>query len=209
MEHRIQLLVISVGLLVLGGCAGTGEVIKLDVRALPSPAEAAAKKGEAASVAVVAFEDQRSVKGRLGSRTHLWGGETYFDVEGGKPGEVIAQVVADYLKQKGWDASMVKPGMSQPASAPGVSLSGQVLDLTANAKSKFFSTEITVKSKVAVQALNRDGSAVRMTLNGAGSQSVFWFEPEDVQELVNAVLKDSLAKLVSDTKVENGLLQLR
>ena len=48
-----------------------------------------------------------------------------------------------------------------------------------------------------------------MTLNGAGTESVFWFDPEDAQGLMNEVLIASLEKLVVNTKVENNLLRLK
>ena len=63
---------------------------------------------------------------------------------------------------------------------------------------------------MAIQAKNTaDDSVVRMTLNGEGSQSVFWFEPEDAQSLLNVILTDSLEKLLTTTKVENNVLRLK
>ena len=54
-----------------------------------------------------------------------------------------------------------------------------------------------------------DGSIVRMTLNGTGSQTVFWYEPEDAQRLISEVLSESIGKLVADTRVEGSLLRLK
>lgn len=210
MGRHMLLLASGLGLLVLAGCAGQGEVIPLQVRASDQAGQAMAKEGSGPSVAVMAFEDSRAEKNRLGTRTHLWGGESYFNVPGGKPGEVVAQVVADYLKRKGWRAMMVKPGGSGVDSSADVTLSGKLLDLSVDAKSKFFQTEISSKSKLVVQALNKaDGSTVRMTLNGAGTESVFWFDEEDAQELMNEVLTASLEKLIANTKVEDNLLRLK
>jgi len=189
-----QGLVLGVGLL-MAGCAANGSVVNLDLQAVKVE-----KAGEGLSVAVAAFEDARGEKGRLGVRRHLWDGETTFNVPGGKAGDMVAKVAADYLKRKGW----------RTEGAPDVMLSGKVLDFSVNAQSKFGSTEITVKTKVAVEAVNKaDGSVVRMTLNGGGSQKVFWFEPEDVQELASEVLSESFDKLVMNTKVENKLLRLK
>lgn len=204
MKARTVLLAFGVGLMALAGCAGKGEVVTLDIRVGQSGPEAMAKEADGVSVAVTAFEDARPETKRLGTRTHLWGGETYFNVRGGKPGDVVPAVVADYLKQKGWRAEVAKTGGAD------VTLTGKVLDLSVDAKSKFFSTEITVKTKMAIQAQNAaDGSVIHMTLNGDGSQSVFWFEPEDAQSLVNDMLTDSLEELVANTKVENKLLRLK
>jgi len=207
---RTVLLVCNLGLMVLVGCAGKGEVIPLQVRTNDSVDHAMAKEVGGPSIAVTAFEDSRAEKNRLGTRTHLWGGESYFNVPGGKPGEVAAQAVADYLKSKGWRAELVKPGDSVTESSADVMLSGKLLDLSVDAKSKFFQTEISSKSKIVIQALNRaDGSKVRMTLNGVGTESVFWFDPEDAQGLMNEVLTASLEKLAANTKVENNLLRLK
>lgn len=208
MRHRTFFLVLGLGLLALTGCAGQGQVIDLNVHALPSDAEMASKAAEAPTVAVTPFEDLRADKSRLGTRTHFWGGVTHFNVPNGKVGDVVAQVTADYLTQKSWKAA-VAPAAKPANSAQPVTLTGKVQELSANAKSRFMNTEITVKSVIAVHATNADGSTVRMTLNGAGSHSVFWFCPEDVQDLLNDVLKDSLNKLLTDIKVEGGRLRLK
>ncbi|TLY16546.1 MAG: hypothetical protein E6K69_03935 [Nitrospirae bacterium] len=210
MGRRALLFASGLGLIVLVACAGKGEVIPIDIRGSDSAGPAKTKETGGPSVAVTAFEDSRPEKNRLGTRTHFLGGESYFNLLGGKPGaEVAAQAVADYLKMKGWRAELVKPGGSGAESNAEVTLSGKLLDLSVDAKGKFLQTEISSKIKIVVQALNRaDGSTVRMTLNGAGTESVFWFDPEDAQGLVNEVLIASLEKLVGNTKVENDLLRL-
>lgn len=201
LRHRwTQGIALGIGLLVAGGCAANGAVVNFDLQAVQPSAATASKSSEGLSVAVAAFEDARSEKSRLGVRHHLWGEDTTFNVPGGKTGEIVAKVMTDYLKRKGWRTD----------GSPDVTLSGKVLDFSVNAQSKFGSTEITVKTKVAIQAVNNaDGSIVRMTLNGDGSQKVFWFDPEDAQELASEVLSDSLDKLVMNTKVENKLLRLK
>ncbi|MBI5410600.1 MAG: hypothetical protein HZA21_01260 [Nitrospirae bacterium] len=191
-------MVFTVGLLALAGCATKGAV-NLDLQVV-QPAEAKSKKVDGLIVTVASFEDSRPEKSRLGVRRHLWGGETTFDVPGGKPGDVVAKVLTDYLKRKGWRVD----------GSPDVSFSGKLLNLSVNAESHFGQTDITVKSKMVVEGTNKaDGSIVRMTLNGDGTQKVFWFDPEDAQELASEVLSDSLEKLLANTKVENNLLRLK
>lgn len=197
----------------LAGCAGTGKVVDLEIRAIPSGAGTEVRSGETGKelkIGVSPFEDARSDKSRLGTRTHLGGGVTHFNVAGGKAGEAVAQVVADFLGHKGWRVWVRKPGVTEPAGGPDVTLSGQVLEFSANAKSRFFSTRIDVKTRVSLRAVNAaDGSTTRMTLEGSRMQSVFWFSEEDVQTLVNEVLRDSLEKLIADTRVEGRLLKLK
>jgi uncharacterized lipoprotein YajG len=48
-----------------------------------------------------------------------------------------------------------------------------------------------------------------MTLRGSSSDRVFWFDPEDAQEVLNEVLTQGFARLVQDTTVENNLLRLK
>lgn len=202
-----------IGLITLAGCAGRGEIVYLDLQAIPPAAPTAKQRGEQGEeikVAVEAFEDLRSVKSRLGVRTHIWGGVTYFNVVGGKAGDAVAQVVADHLKQKGWRVWVRKTGSAGSEGDPDVILTGQIQELTANAKSRFFSTKLTVKSKIAVLARNAaDRSTTNMNLEGSSSDTVFWFEPKDVQDLVNQTLKEILDKLTADTKVEKRALRVR
>ena len=195
----------GVSLIAFAGCAGTGEVIPLQVHPLGTGAGAASKPAASPRVAVGSIEDGRSHKTGLGVRTHLWGGVSYFDVPGGNPGEVVAQSLTDYLTAKGWQVA--KRGSSDAAD---VVLTGKILDLSVHAKSRVGFTEITTKTKLAMQAQNAaDGSMVRMTLNGNGSDDEFWFDTEDVEALMNDVLTDSFSKLIQDTTVENKTLRLK
>jgi len=198
-QRQTYLAVLTVALLALAGCATKGAV-NLDLQAVPSSSEAPQKKADSLTGTVASFEDARPEKDRLGVRHHLWGGETTFNVPGGKPGDVVAKVMADYLKRKGWRVE----------GSPDVTFSGKLLNLSVNAESRFAHTEITVRTKLVVEGTNKaDGSIVRMTLNGDGMQKVFWFDPEDAQELASEVLTDSLDKLLMNTKVDNNLLRLK
>jgi len=203
-RHRM-LLMCWVSVIALAGCAGTGEVIPLQIHPIATESEGVAKHRAAVRVAVGSIEDGRSHKTGLGVRTHLWGGVSYFDVPGGNSADVVAQALTDYLTAKGWQ---VTKGGTGDAGAD-VVLTGKILDLSVRAKSRVGFTEVTTKTKLALQAQNvADGSTIRMTLNGSGADDVFWFDPEDAQALVNDVLTDSFGKLVQDTKIENKSLKL-
>jgi hypothetical protein len=201
-----------IGLVLVNGCAGKQEVITLDVAAIPSGLSGALSREDLKAL-VIPFEDKQAQTRVIGSRSHIGGGRTYFTVANNRPGEAVARVLADYLKQKGWQTWVVKPGgpvVANPAGGLDVTLSGEVLEFSANAKSKFGSTEITVKTRVALQARNeKDGSIARMTLNGLRSDSVFWFGPRDVEEAINETLKDSVNRFLADARVENRLLQVQ
>ena len=205
MTHVLIRLIGGMGLVTLVGCAGTGEVIPLRLDVVPTGTERAVKPAEPPKVAIGEFEDGRSVQAGLGVRTHLWGGVSYFDVPGGKPTETVAHLLADYLAAKGWN--VLKQGSTERAD---IVLTGKILELFVHAKSRVGFTEMTTKTKLAIHTKNSsDESIVRMTLNGAGSEHVFWFAPEGLEEVVNEVLTDSFGKLVQDTTVVNRMLRLK
>ncbi len=204
MRHAMVSMAWFAGLWVLAGCAGSGQVIPIHIHPLETGLEKSAPAG--LRVAVKPFEDGRSHTTHLGQRSHLWGGVTYFNVPGDGPGDAVAKALVEHLNRKGWQAEMAKAD----GAAADVIFDGTILDLNANAKSGVGSTKITTDMKVGLQAQNaKDGSAVRMTLTGSGSDRVFWFEPEDVQKLVNDVMTDSFEKVLKDTKIENGTLRLK
>jgi uncharacterized lipoprotein YajG len=119
---------------------------------------------------------------------------------------MAAQALTEYLTAKGWQVT--KQGAVN--NGADVVLTGKILDLSVHAKSRIGFTEVTTKSKLALQAQNvADGSTIRMTLNGSGGDDIFWFDPEDAQTLVNDVLTDSFSKLLQDTKIENKQLRLK
>jgi uncharacterized lipoprotein YajG len=208
-EKRMLFLLMGMAFLFSAGC-GSGEVVPLDIRASQPPVAA---KADRVKVAVSEFEDVRpdndvrTDKSRIGLRTHLGGGETYFTIKGGQLGPAVSQVVADYLTQRGVDAWVAKPGDSR---TPDVTLNGRVLDLRAHANSRFGWTELAVRTKIFVEAVNlSDQSAVRMTLNGEGQDIKTVFDEPDLERLLNEALNDSLKEFVNDTNIANRMMRLK
>ncbi|MDP3090793.1 MAG: hypothetical protein Q8N04_08960 [Nitrospira sp.] len=204
--------VMGVGLVgvmaVMAGCVGKGETRYLDVRtptaAAPSPEQ------EPVKIVIEPFEDRRDDKTRVGQRTHLWGGTTVFNVSGERPGEVIAQALADRLKNRGWRGRPWKVQVGRSADAPDadIIISGQVSEFSATAKSRVFSTVINASNKFSIQARNvGDSSTTIRSVEGAQRTTVFWFAEEDVQELLAATLKDGIDRFIADTMVSDRALR--
>lgn len=192
-------------LLLLAGCAGTGEVVPLKIQALPS-VRSVNQNFQDIKVVVERFDEGPDAS-RLGVRTHLGGGETAFTVQGGKLGATVAQVVADNLKSMGFQVWVKKSDASEVPEKPDVTITGQVQQLSVHAQSRFFSTKMTAKVKVLIQAANAsDRSTVRLNLEGAREDAVFWFEPAEIQELVNRMLKENLDRLLADIRVQDRAL---
>jgi len=206
-EHTLNWFA-GIGLLALVGCAASGEVVPVDIRARPAASVAHSSASDGLRVAVLPFDDMRKERHHLGARSHIFGGETYFNAPGGDPGMLVAQAMADYLRQSGWQAWLAKPAITVPGDAAEVILTGQVEEFNAQARSRFFSTELTSAVRVTIQAKNvSDGSVVKLTMSGSGSEPVFWFEPEDVQDVLNEAIKSSVDKLLVNTRIENRKLR--
>jgi uncharacterized lipoprotein YajG len=192
-------------LLLLVGCAGTGEVIPLKIQALPS-VRSINQNLQDIKVLVEPFEESAGID-QLGVRTHLGGGQTTFTAQGGRLGLIMARVVADNLKSMGFQVWVRTPTEQDLPEKPDITITGQVQQLSAQARSRFFSTKMTVKVKVVIQAANAsDRSAVRLNLEGTRENTVFWFEPGEVQELVNRTLQENLDRLLADVRVQDRAL---
>lgn len=202
------LLLVGVWVSVIAGCAGKGEVRYLDLSVKQPAAQVAAM--EPVKIVIEPFEDRRLDKGRVGMRSHLWGGVTYFNIAGERPAEFVAQALADRLKNRGWNdrAWNVRVAPAGSATDADILISGQLLEFSANAKSRVFSTAINTNSKLTIQARNQsDKSTTTRSVEGAQTRTVFWFDEDDVQELLAATLKDGIDRLIADTMIEQRSLR--
>ena len=199
------ILLFGLGLCVLtaAGCAGKGELRYLDLHTKQPAAQFA--EMEPVKIVIEPFEDRRLEKTRVGMRSHLWGGVTYFNVAGERPGDVIAQALADRLKTRGWRerAWNVRVASAGSVTDADIVISGQVLEFSANAKSRVFSTALSTNSRLAIQARNLgDKSATMRSVENAQTRTVFWFDEDDVQELLASTLKDGIDRVIADTMIE-------
>ncbi|MEO6306856.1 MAG: hypothetical protein ABIO96_02645 [Nitrospiraceae bacterium] len=201
--------ILGIGLLggcLAAGCAGKGERIDLNVPV----ASVAGQKAVAMSsptVAIQPFEDRRTDRSHLGIRHHLWGGESHFSPSSGTLSEATAEAFADYLKGKGWNVTVAK---GNRATGADMTITGTLIDVGVDAKSGIGQTALHAKSRMAVEVQNHtDGSQVRETLTSTGTNQVFWFDPEDAQELLNELYNKNFEKFVADTKIDGTVLKLR
>jgi hypothetical protein len=196
-----------VGIILLAtGCAGKGERIDLKVPIAHGVNEKVATMSSA-TVSILPFEDNRPNRSHLGTRYHLWGGESHFDLSSGTLGESTAQAFADYLKERGWNASVAKGN-----GAPGVdvTITGQLVDIAVDARSGVGQTDLNGKNRLIIFVKNHaDGSQVRETLTSTGTDQVFWFDPEDAQDLLNELYNKNFEKFITDTTLDGKLLKLR
>ncbi len=198
-----------VGLL-LPGCMGTGETISFDVHPLSTtPSEHMDPMNESLVIAVGTFTDARPDTERIGIRTHFWGGITSFNAWNGKIGDGMADLAVAYLKQYKWNASRSSGKGSSASASSDATLTGKVLTWDSRAKSGFGFTSIDVTMKVLFEVTNqKDGSTVRMVLGSNGSETVVFFDSDDVRKLTNIVAKQLFEQLFRDLTVKDGKFRL-
>ncbi|HJS66758.1 MAG TPA: hypothetical protein VJ760_05440 [Nitrospiraceae bacterium] len=206
MKHSQFLIIGLLGGALATGCAGKGERIDIDVPVASVAGEKVAAMSSP-TVAIHPFEDHRADRSHLGVRHHLWGGESLFSLSSGTLSEATAEAFADYLKEKGWNVTVAKGNRTTGAD---LTITGMLIDVGVDAESGIGQTTLNAKSRMAVEVQNHaDGSQVRETLTSAGSNQVFWFEPEDAQELLNELYNKNFEKFVADTRLDGKILKLR
>jgi hypothetical protein len=161
-------------------------------------------------VTVVAFDDGRADRTKVGTRNSVWGGESYLNVSSGSAGEETAQAFAEYLKRKGWQVQYAKSSPPVSDNGPDIVLSGKILDLAVEARGGFGGTEIGARSKLTIQGKNRsDDSAISDTVAHSGTYNVFWFEPQDGEDILSEVMEKNFERFVLNTKFEDRAIRFR
>jgi hypothetical protein len=193
--------------LIVIGCAGKGERINV---AIPGKWSGPATQNQVAGglrIAVVPFEDQRRDRAHLGTRSHLTGGVSYFDLPSGTIGDTTAQALAEYLTRHGWRASLSRTMDGASADA---TILGSIQDLSLDAKSGFMHTDLTARNSMVFQITNHaDESSVHERVSGTGTDQVFWFDAEDAQSLTTELLETNFQKFLSDLKVDGRSVRLK
>jgi hypothetical protein len=126
----------------------------------------------------------------------------------GMVGEVTAHALAEYLTRKGWRVQYVPTGSR--LTGVDVVISGKILEASADARGAVGSTDITAKNKIVVQAKNlSDGSSITDTISHTGTYSVFWYGPEDTEDILSEVMEKNFERFVSQTKFDGPALRFR
>jgi hypothetical protein len=206
-RHAGWLVVAMVLALVVGGCGGHGQTIPLSVSmdAVPAPEKVTAPL----RVAVVPFEDVRKDKTKVGSYQHYV--ETTVDAlvpAGGSAADQVTNFVVEYLKRAGFQVTRVEPGQAVAPGSADVVLSGQIESYWSEAVTRFGRTELAAKNRLVLNVANvGDGSMVRTTVAGEGTQTVVFFDFVDLEKLNSEALGQTLARFLADVVVADRALK--
>ena len=191
----------------ISGCAGQNEAVPISLRLKPAVEKPNGAKASGVRVLVTPFIDDRSVQGKLGVHKGLWGPSRPLVSKSGPIGEAIPKRLTEYLVRQGWQAEYVSAGGNLEGQ---VVISGKVLEGTVDALGAFGSTEIIGKNKIVVHAKSSaDGSSITDTISHTGTYSVFWFSPDDAEEILGEVMEKNFEKFVQQTKFEGTVLKFK
>jgi hypothetical protein len=194
-------------LLISSGCSSQGDAVPINL-ALKPGSDSVGAPSNPATVIVTPFGDDRSDRTKLGVHQSLWGTSEPLTLKNGTVGEVTAAGLAEFLGRKGWRVRYVPSAAG--ASAGDVVISGKVLESSVDAHGTVGSTDIAAKQKIVVHAKNeRDGSSITNTVSHQGTYSVFWFGPEDAEEILSEVMERNFDKFLSQTKFDGAALRFK
>ncbi len=85
------------------------------------------------------------------------------------------------------------------------------MELAVDAKKGFLLTDVEAKSKLVIQASNREdeSSLSRTDAHSGAYENVFWFDPQDGEAILSEVLEKNFERFVMKTKFEDRTIQLR
>lgn len=201
--------VMMVGLLAGGmGCASQGDAVPIRLALKPAVGQAEGASSSTVPVVVTPFGDDRSDRTKLGVHQSWWGTSEPLTLKQGTVGEVTAKALADYLARKGWRVRYASSGTGLNGGE--VVISGKVLESSVDAHGTVGSTDIVAKNKIVVHAKNQtDGSSITDTVSHNGTYSVFWYAPEDAEEILSEVMERNFDKFVSQTTFEGSALRFK
>jgi len=196
-----------IGLIVLAGCAGKGERIDIAIPGGVTSNGAVRTASAGPKIVVLSFEDQRSSMAHLGTRSHLWGGVSYFDLPSGTVALASAQALVDYLNQHGWNTSLAHTSGNDQGD---ITITGTIQSLSVDAKSGFMHTDLDAKNTLSFKIANHsDGSVVREHVSGTGTDRVFWFDQADAQHLTTELFESNFQKFLKDLRIEGKFIRLK
>ena len=193
--------------LLLAGCAGSSKTYLLNFNYNPSGVQPfIAITDKPVTVAVYQFEDVRPERLYLGRRLYPDGTVDYYKPDAGNVGQVVTKSMVKLLEKAGFKVVTVNqyldPQKQDFKEIPGdVAFGGKVESLWVEAKKTqylYTDTQAQVKLNVA-WGLAKEGVWIRKVIEGSGKESKRpWFTPENAEDMVNEVFKDSMDKLLKD-----------
>jgi hypothetical protein len=209
------LIVLSLGLFFLGGCAGSKTyLLNLSYNPLGTP-QFIPISSKPVTLAVYQFQDARSDRLYLGRRVYRDGMVDFFKPDGGTVEQVMTKSVVKAMEKAGFRVTLVNrpldPDKEDFKDIPGdVALGGTIESLWVEAKTGYTTTDTDAKLKVKIfWGLPKDRLWMTKTIEGDAQETDRpFYKPKYAEAKINAVFQDGLDKLLKDeTQLKEKLLK--
>ena len=209
------LVFLSLGLLFLGGCAGSKTyLLNLSYNSMGTP-QFIPISSKPVTLAVYQFQDARSDRVYLGRRVYRDGMVDFFKPDGGTVEQVMTKSVVKAMEKAGFRVTLVNrpldPDKEDFKDIPGdVALGGKIESLWVEAKTGYTTTDTDAKLKVKIfWGLPKDRVWMTKTIEGDAQETDRpFYQPKYAEAKINGVFQDGLDKLLKDeTQLKEKLLK--
>ena len=204
-------------LFLTGGCSTASKTYLLNFNYKPSDVQPFINiTDKPVTVAVYQLEDVRTDRLNLGRRLYSDGTVDFYKPDAGNVEQVVTKSMVKLFEKAGFKVVTVNqyldPQKQDFKDIPGdVAFGGKVEGLWVEAKkSEYLYTDTQAQVKLNVAwGLVREGTWIRKVIEGSGKETKRpWYSPENAEDMINEVFKDSLDKLLKDeTMLREKLLK--
>jgi len=182
-------------LFLLSACAGPGIRFPISFSytgEIPSTSRTAPSQQK---VVVFPLKDNRGDPNLIGRHIHLFGQVDTYESEA-SVGENIAQLLVSSLRQRGWDARLVSPGVQPHDITADLVVTGTIQSLWAEAISRLGYTQIDAHFALHVEILDpKTGMKITSRIEDQNSPKVVFFHPELLQKTINDLISSGLNRI--------------
>jgi hypothetical protein len=204
-------------LFLMGGCSTASKTYLLNFNYKPSDVQPFINiTDKPVTVAIYQFEDVRTDRLNLGRRLYSDGTVDFYKPDAGNVEQVVTKSMVKLFEKAGFKVVTVNqyldPQKQDFKDIPGdVAFGGKVEGLWVEAKkSEYLYTDTQAQVKLNVAwGLVREGTWIRKVIEGSGKETKRpWYSPENAEDMINEVFKDSMDKLLkNETMLKEKLLK--
>ncbi len=211
----LAMTVLFLGLLFLGGCAGSKTfLLHLSYSPLGTP-QFLPISAKPVTLALYRFEDVRPDRIYLGRRVYRDGMVDFFKPDAGTVEQVVTQSVIQAMEKAGFKIVPVNRVLNQDKEdfkdIPGdVALGGRIEALWVEAQTGYVTTDTNARLRIkVVWGLPKERVWMTKTIEGSAQEvDRPLYQPKDAEAKINEVFKDGLDKFLKDeTELREKILK--
>lgn len=211
----LAMMALSLGLLFLGGCAGSKTyLLNLSYSPLGTP-QFLPLSTKPVTLALYQFEDVRPDRIYLGRRVYRDGSVDFFKPDAGTVEQVVTRSVIKAMEKAGFKINPVNRVLNQEKEdfkdIPGdVALGGRIEALWVEAKTGYATTDTNARLRIkVVWGLPKERVWMTKTIEGSAQETDRpMYQPKHAEGKINEVFKDGMDKFLKDeTQLREKILK--